>query len=151
GGQGATVSMDSKGINHGEDGRWNATTVTHDNLHNITIDVGNNIMPNVYFTIDWAVDGTRHTSQEFTITTVPDQMTSMAAFDGIVDPNDIVTAARAFATAYDGVPNANDCHWMATTIAAAAGATFDPVTQEAMWGGTDADGKDFWLQNPASN
>ena len=97
----------------------------------ITIDVGNNIMPNVYLTIEWANNVTDRSFQELTVTTVPDQRTTLAAFDGAVTANDVVATARAFATAYNGTANRNDCHWMAMTIAAATGAPLDPATQEA--------------------
>ena len=109
---------------------FNQTTVANANFGNITINVGNNIMPNVYLTIELANNGTDRHFQELNITTVPDQRTSLAVFDGSVTANDIVATARTFATAYNGVANANDCHWMAMTIAAAAGAAFDPATQQ---------------------
>ena len=116
---------------------FNQTTVTNANFGNITINVGNNIMPNVYLTIELANNGTDRHFQELNITTVPDQRTTLAVFDGSVTANDIVATARTFATAYNGVANANDCHWMAMTIAAAAGAAFDPATQQ----GSDAGGE----------
>ena len=79
----------------------------------------------------------------------------MAAFDGVVDPADIVNTARAFVTAYGGTVNAFDCHWMATTIAAAAGATLDPVTQNLNPASNQSGG--FWRvvhqgsSNPVDN
>ena len=123
----------SNGVDIGGSGAppaFNQTTVANANFSNITINVGNNIMPNVYLTIELANNGTDRHFQELNITTVPDQRTSLAVFDGSVTANDIVATARTFATAYNGVANANDCHWMAMTIAAAAGAAFDPATQQ---------------------
>lgn len=139
GGQGATVDSSGNAVW----GAWNPTTLNNADFHNVTIDVGNNIMPNVYLTLEWANNGTDQHFQELAVTTVPGQQTSLAAFDGMVTANDIVTTARAFATAYNGVANANDCHWMATTIAGAAGATLDPATQNVINPGLNEDGG-FW-------
>jgi hypothetical protein len=75
-------------------GAWSDTTVTNANFGNITIDVGNNIMPNVHLTIEWANNGTDRHFQELNITTVPDQRATLAVFDGSMTANDIVAAPR---------------------------------------------------------
>ena len=121
--QGATTTVNpTTGLTKGLREAGVPTTVTNANFNNITIDVGNNIMPNVYLMVEWANNGTDRSLQTWHVATVPDEMTTLAAFDGTVTANDIVNTARTFATAYTPALNANDCHWMGMTIAAAAGA-----------------------------
>ena len=48
--------------------------------------------------------------------------------DGIVDPSDIVAAAKKLAKLYPKVSNDNDCHNIASTVAAAAGAVLTPYS-----------------------
>jgi Ca2+-binding RTX toxin-like protein len=110
-------------------GTFNQTTVANADFKNVTIAVGNNIMPNIYLTVEWANTGTDRHFDELNITTVPDRFRSLASFDGTPTAAEIVAMAQAFATTYNGVANANDCHWIAGAIAAAVGATLDPMTQ----------------------
>ena len=62
---------------------------------------------------------------------------------------EVVAAATHIASLEKGVANTNDCHFIASAIAAAAGAPLDPVTETS----TDmvVGGKDIVTETPANN
>jgi len=108
----------------------NFKTVDSAHFQDYSIAVGNNIAPNVYVSVDFGVDSTgQHHYQELTLQALPEQFKSAASYDGAPTPADVVAAARQVDSIFLGFPNANDCHFIAQGIAAAAGATLDPVTQ----------------------
>jgi Ca2+-binding RTX toxin-like protein len=94
----------------------------------IAIKAGNNIGPNVYVTVELS-NGTYQTYQELAVTTLARRFASPSDYDGNVTPAEIVAEVGNFVSAYSGVLNPNDCHFIAAAVAAAAGATFDPNTQ----------------------
>ena len=107
-------------------------TIGSSHFKDVTIDVGNNIAPNVYLQVQWADDGTSSgigiTYQQLWIETISQHFASAAAYDGAPTPDRVVAMAEQFADYYAGFPNANDCHWIAMAIAGSAGATLSPMT-----------------------
>ena len=109
------------------------TTIANAGSGNVTIAVGNNIMPNIYLQIEWGASATGGIHfQELNVTTVPGQYYSLAAFDGTPTAAEVVAMAKAVAADHAGIASANDCHWIAMGIAAAVGATLDPNTQSSI-------------------
>jgi hypothetical protein len=107
----------------------NELTVDSARFKDISIEVGNNIRPNIYASVDWGTDASgQHHYQELTISTIPDELKTSAAFDGAPTPADVVAIARLVDSNFLGFPNKNDCDSIASAIAAAAGATLDPNT-----------------------
>jgi len=96
-------------------------------LGKIAIKAGNNIYPNIFVTVEMS-KGTNQTYQELSVTTLAARFSNPTDFDGIVTPSEIVAEAKSFVSVYNGVLNPNDCHYIASAIASAAGATFDPGT-----------------------
>ncbi|WP_311274896.1 calcium-binding protein [Methylobacterium sp. WCS2018Hpa-22] len=87
-------------------------------LDDYSLKAGNLIFANV----EIAVKTGAGQYQNLRLQTVPGELKGQDAHDGIVNPSDIVAAARALAVAEHDVPNGNDCYFIADTIAASAGA-----------------------------
>ena len=60
-----------------------------------------------------------------------DPQFSTAPTDGAPTPQDIVNAATALSAAYTDVPNVNDCYYIASAVAGAAGAVVGSTTGES--------------------
>jgi RTX calcium-binding nonapeptide repeat (4 copies) len=92
------------------------------NFDDVTFVPGNNIAPNIWIklTLPSGVE------QTFQVATVPSHLPTYD--DGRPTPGDIVAMAHGVVVEYGGTLAVNDCHNIATDIAAAAGATFDPMT-----------------------
>ncbi|MCJ2128571.1 calcium-binding protein [Methylobacterium sp. E-045] len=76
----------------------------------------------IYANVDIAVKTAAGQYQDLRLQTVPGELKGQDAYDGVVNPSDIVKAARALAAAEHDVPNGNDCYFIADTIASSAGA-----------------------------
>ncbi|MGJ4891370.1 FG-GAP-like repeat-containing protein [Bradyrhizobium sp. HKCCYLRH3099] len=104
--------------------------------HNVTVDaahfkdvqiaVGNNITSNIFFTVPESTANGDFVGHTLNVTTLPQNLDANLPADHVPTANDIVSAARMFATIENGVAAPNDCHNIATAIAASAGATLDP-------------------------
>jgi hypothetical protein len=91
--------------------------------------VGNDIGPLAFITVPISFDGAQYTQYiQYSITTIPASLMSPTAGSGAPNPADIVAAAERFAAAYPGVPNTNDCHFIAQDVAASAGAVLNDDT-----------------------
>ncbi|MET3845241.1 aspartate 1-decarboxylase [Bradyrhizobium sp. OAE829] len=93
----------------------------------VQIVIGNNIAPNLFLTVPESFTPASGDSvgHNLAITALPQQLDAPFAADHIPTAADIVSTARMIATAENGVANANDCHNIASAIAASAGATLD--------------------------
>ena len=60
---------------------------------------------------------------QYNITVVATQFQNLSITGRAPTQAELVTMANAYATAYSGVPNPNDCHWINIDTGAAAGAT----------------------------
>ncbi len=113
------------------------TTIAADDLDRLTLRAGNLIYANVRIAVRTA-SVPADAFQVFTLQTVPTRLARTDALDGMVSADEIVAEARSLAAAYDGVANVNDCHYIANTIASAAGASlptlsyaFNPAQNQA--------------------
>ncbi len=123
-------------------------TVTKENFANFQIQVGNNIASNVVLSVTESTNGA-FTGHFLSVTTLLSSMDLQTPANHVPTAQDIVSAAQLIANSPDDKANApNDCHNLATAIAASAGATLDPNTD---W--TKADGSPmneesgFWRIN----
>jgi Ca2+-binding RTX toxin-like protein len=104
-------------------------TVDAAHFKDIQIQIGDNIMPNVAIQVaESSANGTT-VWHDLDVTTVKHELTTHGPSDHAPTAADVVSTAEFFANVERGVVNTNDCHWIATTIAASAGATLDPNTQ----------------------
>ncbi|WP_298962708.1 calcium-binding protein [uncultured Methylobacterium sp.] len=113
------------------------TTVATDDLDRLTLRAGSLIYANVRVAVRTA-SAPADAFQVFTVQTVPTRLAHADALDGAVSADEIVAEARSLAADYDGVANVNDCHYIANTIASAAGASlptlsyaFNPAQNQA--------------------
>jgi Ca2+-binding RTX toxin-like protein len=131
----ATDSVVTRVFNNGVDiggngaGTFNGITVSTANFGNVSIHVGNNIMPNIYVQVTWNNTAGDRIVDELNVITVPGAFQTAAATDGTPTAAEVVSFAKQFGSTYNGLVNANDCHWIAMAIAASAGGTLDPNTQ----------------------
>ncbi len=93
-------------------------------LDAVSLRAGNLIYSNVEICIATSDD----TVQRLQLKTVPTALVTQDHFDGIVTAADIVAAARRLATEFHGVPNKDDCHYIADTIASLAGAVLPALS-----------------------
>jgi hypothetical protein len=120
-------------------GTLNYVTVDSAHFKDVSISIGDNIMPNVFLQVQMAPnsDGTAPAVQELQVGAIAQALDcatddlNRAAHFGQPTPADIVTAAEYVAGLAEYVPNANDCHWIAMDIAALAGAPLDAGTWSA--------------------
>jgi Calx-beta domain/FG-GAP-like repeat/RTX calcium-binding nonapeptide repeat (4 copies) len=100
--------------------------VNFDDFKNVQVVVGNNINSNVFMSVLEKPDNGDFVWHGLSVTALPANLDAPNAADHIPTATDIVAAARLIATAENGVFNHNDCHGIASAIAASAGATLDP-------------------------
>jgi Ca2+-binding RTX toxin-like protein len=115
-------------IGGSHNGSFNSVNITADHFKDIQISIGNNIASNVFVTVP---ESSNQTTGDFVghtlnVTALPPALDQHLAANHVPTANDIVHAAELLVKAMPGVPNANDCHNIATAIAASAGATLDP-------------------------
>lgn len=117
-------------IGGSHDGSFNFKNIPFDQFKDIQIQVGNNIESNVFVTVPESFNQTTgdFVGHTLNVTALPVQLDQHLAANHIPTAHDIVHAAELLVTAMPGIANANDCHNIATAIAASAGATFDPNT-----------------------
>jgi Calx-beta domain/FG-GAP-like repeat/RTX calcium-binding nonapeptide repeat (4 copies) len=104
--------------------------INADEFKNVMIKIGNNINDNVFVTVPESSGNGPFVGRTLSITTLPSQLDEHVPAGHVPTAADIVASARMFATVgvEGNVANSDDCHGIATAIAAAAGATFDPNT-----------------------
>lgn len=100
------------------------TISSQDQIDAYSLSAGNLIFANVEIAIKTAAGN----YQNLRLQTVPEELKADHAFDGIVNPSDIVAAARKLAAGEHDVPNSNDCYFIADTIAASTGAPLPNVS-----------------------
>ena len=108
------------------EGAANGSYVTADQFKNVQILIGNNIAPNIFLTVP--EDNVAGVGQTLSLNVLPPQLADSHPAGYVPTASDIVAAATTVAHTYNGVANANDCHNIASDIAASAGATLDPIT-----------------------
>jgi hypothetical protein len=101
-------------------------TVSAADFANIQIAVGNNITSNIFLTVPESFANGDFVGHTLNVTTLPSNLDANLPVDHAPTAADIVSTARMFATIENGVSAPNDCHNIATAIAASAGATLDP-------------------------
>jgi FG-GAP-like repeat len=90
---------------------------------------GNDIGPLAYMTVPNAGPTGNATEYiQYSIITIDPALMSATAWTGNPNPADVVATAKRFAAAYVNVPNDNDCHNIASAVAAATGATLTYAT-----------------------
>ena len=104
----------------------NNVTVDAAHFQDVQIAIGNNIASNVFLTVAESSGNGEFVGHTLNVTTLPQQLEAHAPSDQAPTAADIVSTARMFATVENGVAAPNDCHNIATAIAASAGATLDP-------------------------
>ncbi|QPF90220.1 Calx-beta domain-containing protein [Bradyrhizobium commune] len=101
-------------------------TINFADFKNVQITIGNNINSNIFVTLpensNW--DAMRTLS----VTALQQNLDANFPADHVPTAADIVSTAKMFASTEGGVANSNDCHGIASDIAASAGATLDSNT-----------------------
>jgi hypothetical protein len=116
------------------------TTVSAADIGTVSFEAGNEIGPLVDFRVPVAGPADAPTVYaSYQIDTVDPAVAGPTIGTGHVTPMDIVDSALRYAAAYGGVPNANDCGFIADAVAAAAGAGFP---QNLLF--SDEQGGGFW-------
>jgi hypothetical protein len=95
---------------------------------NVQIKIGDNINNIVNVTVPESSGNGPFVGHTLSVSVLPSQLDEHVPADHVPTAADIVASAKMFATAESGVFNSNDCHGIATAIAASAGATLDPNT-----------------------
>jgi Repeat of unknown function (DUF5648) len=103
-------------------------------VSNYGLQLGNDIAPVVFLTVPISVGtGTPTVYIQYEINVVaPSLQGTPHGPGGEPTPSDIVAAAQRFASAYSGVLNTNDCGFIASDLAAAAGAPLDDLESESL-------------------
>ncbi len=110
------------------------------NIGLVSFEAGNEIGPFVEFRVPIAGPADAPTVYaSYQINTVDPAVAGPDIDTGHVTPMDIVDSALRYAAAYGGVPNSNDCGFIADAVAAAAGASFP---QNLLF--SDEQGGGFW-------
>ncbi|MBN8993003.1 MAG: hypothetical protein J0H42_32610, partial [Rhizobiales bacterium] len=103
-------------------------TVNKDQFANVFVQVGNNIASNVNVLVTETSDA-NWTGESLNVTTLLKGLDLQLPADHVPTAADIVSAANLIASSPDNKAFApNDCHNIATAIAASAGATLDPLS-----------------------
>src|SRR5579871_1763975 len=90
---------------------------------NTQIVLGNNIMPNIFISVP--ENPTWDTFTTLTVNTLPANLADPHPVGYVPTANDVVAAALNVVNHYNGITNLDDCHNIASAIAASAGATLD--------------------------
>jgi Ca2+-binding RTX toxin-like protein len=122
----------------------NTTTVRKQDFGNIDIELGTNIKQSVFIDIQTgSMPNGEPIWRRMMVSQTPDVTQSLAAYDGVATPDEVVRNAKLIDSNYNGLANANDCHAIASAIASASGATLDYMT----WSNTrpvDNEEGGFW-------
>ena len=109
----------------------NQTFITNGGVAATTFQLGNDIGPLAWILIPAAgTPGAYASYVQYSVITIEPELMSPVAGHGAPKPADIVATARRFAAHYGAVPNVNDCHFIASAVAAATGATLTDNTQD---------------------
>jgi hypothetical protein len=120
----ATAVKDAHGVAIGSGGE----NIDFSDFKNVQITIGNNINSNVFVTVPESSGNGPFVGHTLGVSVLPTNLESNHAADHVPTAADVVAAAKMFATTgvEGGVFNHNDCHGIASAIAASAGATLDP-------------------------
>jgi len=114
----STVLRNGSDIGGSHAGSSNSIIVEAAHFNEIDFKIGNNIMPNIGLQVaESSADGST-VWHNLDVATVPHQLTTHGPSDHAPTAQDIVTTAQFFANVAHNVNNANDCHFIATDIAA---------------------------------
>jgi aspartate 1-decarboxylase len=118
-------------------------TINFADFKNVQITIGNNINSNIFVTLpensNW--DAMRTLS----VTALQQNLDANLPADHVPTAADIVSTAKMFASTVGGVANSDDCHGIASDIAASAGATLDSNTGSTGLAGEPAnEAGGFW-------
>ncbi len=108
---------------------FNNVPLTASDASDYTLQLGNDIAPYVFLTVPIGDD----TFIRYEINVVaPGLQAAPSGVDGEPTPQDIVASAIRYDAAYGGVPNPNDCGFIASDLTAAAGAPLDDQVSESL-------------------
>jgi len=101
-------------------------TINFADFKNVEITIGNNINSNIFVTLPET--STWDVTRTLSVTALQQNLDANFPADHVPTAADIVSTATMFATVEKGVANVNDCHGIASDIAASAGAALDSNT-----------------------
>jgi Ca2+-binding RTX toxin-like protein len=109
-------------------GIFNAVNIPDLDFGDVMINVGNNIDSNIIIQVPTAYYDGAVDYRQLTVTTMPQNLVPATHEQGPPTAADVVAAAENIAALRGGIINDEDCHNIATDIAALAGAPLDPNT-----------------------
>jgi hypothetical protein len=123
----------AKWLFNGSDiGAQNEKSVSLGSVSQVGFQAGNNILGEAEITMPVAGPSGNWTEYiQYWIITIDPAVLSATAWTGDPTPADIVASAQRFAAKYVDVPNNNDCHGIASAVAAGAGATLTDASANA--------------------
>lgn len=108
---------------------FNQTFVASANFSNVTVQVGNCIMPNLYMTIEIDRGFGDFVYMEYNLSSVSMATPNMAPAGHAPTAAQLVDTAISMASQFPNTPNNNDCHYIDAIVAAATGAPFPSASQ----------------------
>ena len=117
------LGTDGKDIGGNEGGHY--VSINEADFKNVNIVIGNNIMPNIFIGVP--ENSTWDTFTTLTVNALPAQIADTHPVGYVPTASDVVAAAMNVANQFGGTTNLDDCHNIASAIAASAGATLDVV------------------------
>ena len=132
-----TTGQDIGGNNTGPNGSFHDVQINEADFAKTQIVIGNNIMPNI--TIGVPENPTWDTYTNLSVNVLPPALADTHPVGYVPSASDVVAAAMNLANHYNGTTNLDDCHNIASAIAASAGATLD-VQATGNTGGPGATG-----------
>ncbi len=118
-----THGNDIGGNNTGPGGQFHFVQFNEADFKNVHIVIGNNIMPNI--TIGVPENSNWETYTNLSVNVLPPALADTHPVGYVPTASDVVAAAMNLANHYNGTLNPDDCHNIASAIAASAGATLD--------------------------
>jgi hypothetical protein len=133
---------------------FNQANLTASQVSNYSLKLGNDIAPYVFLTVP--IGSYEYIQYEINVV-APGLQAAPSGVGGEPTPADIVASAERYAAAYGDVLNDNDCGFIASDLAAAAGAPLDDSESESL-DPTQNNSAGFWRvvyrgsdPNPVSN
>jgi hypothetical protein len=120
-----STGHDIGGNDTGPNGSFHYVTVNFPDFAKTQIVIGNNIMPNIFIGVP--ENPTWDTYTTLVVNALPPALADTHPVGYVPTANDVVAAAMNVANHFGGTTNLDDCHNIASAIAASAGATLDVV------------------------
>ena len=120
-----STGHDIGGNDTGPNGSFHYVTVNFADFAKTQIVIGNNIMPNIFIGVP--ENPTWDTYTTLVVNALPPALADTHPVGYVPTANDVVAAAMNVANHFGGTTNLDDCHNIASAIAASAGATLDVV------------------------